>query len=227
LSESTNTDLSWRDGIPISQQFDDPYFSLNNGLAETQHVFIAGNRLRERWVACSPFHIAELGFGTGLNALATIQAFRQDNPTGHLYFTSFERYPLNFDVMQKALTHFNFTPEYIEILRPLSVDGGLQPVELPELTIRVIVGDANQTLSELSDNTIHAWYLDGFSPAKNPELWNLELMQSVYQKTAPLGTFATYSAAGWVRRMLQDAGFEVHKQAGYGFKRHMSVGCKY
>ena len=94
---------------------------------------------------------------------------------------------------------------------------------LPQLTLNVVVGDARETLN-IWNNNANSWFLDGFSPAKNPELWTAELMKDVVKHTLPNGTCATYTAAGFVRRGLQDAGFEVTRTAGYGRKRHMTVG---
>lgn len=74
------------------------------------------------------------------------------------------------------------------------------------------------------DGAADAWFLDGFAPARNPELWTADLMAEVARHTAPGGTVATYTAAGHVRRALADAGFEVTRLPGYGRKRHMTAG---
>jgi tRNA U34 5-methylaminomethyl-2-thiouridine-forming methyltransferase MnmC len=100
---------------------------------------------------------------------------------------------------------------------------GATELRFPGLTARVVLGDARQTLAGW-DGQADAWFLDGFSPAKNPELWSAELMAEVARHTAPSGTFATYTAAGHVRRALADAGFEVTRQPGFGRKRHMTTG---
>lgn len=208
------TDLEWRDGIPISVRFDDPYYSLDNGLAETRHVFLDGNDLPARLTRA--FHIAELGFGTGLNLLATMQL-----PRNHpLTFTSFEMYPLDKDAMAKALSGFaDVDAAPLLDQWDAALDG---PVALDALTkFHLIQGDARDTIAAWTGRA-DAWFLDGFSPAKNPALWEPALMQEVANHTVPQGTVATYTAAGFVRRALADAGFEVERTKGYGRKRHMT-----
>ncbi len=200
-------ELSWTEtGVPVSTRFDDPYFSLGNGLEETQHVFLAGNDLPERF--CPGFHIAELGFGTGLNFLTALQAFRAKGCGGVLHFTSFEAFPMARDAQLKALAHY---PDL-----PIAALDGAEDARLT-----VILGDARTTLPTWGHGA-DAWFLDGFSPAKNPELWGADLMAEVAGHTTPNGTAATYTAAGFVRRGLEDAGFRVTRAPGYGRKRHMT-----
>ncbi|TVP73264.1 MAG: FAD-dependent oxidoreductase [Rhodobacteraceae bacterium] len=207
--------LDWKDGeIPVSTQFDDPYFSLQSGLEETRHVFLRGNGLPER--ARTGFHIAELGFGTGLNLLAT--AALLDN--GPIFYTSFEAYPMLPDDMARALAAFPELPGAELIARWRT---GARRFRLGALEVEVIVGDARETLPRWTGRA-DAWYLDGFAPAKNPELWSDALMAEVGAHTAPGGTFATYTAAGHVRRALASAGFSVTRVPGFGRKRHMSTG---
>ncbi len=218
MNDQTDT-LEWNDdGVPISRRFDDPYFSLQNGLAETQHVFLAGNDLPERFV--DGFHIAELGFGTGLNLLTTWKAWRESGAMGVLHFTSFEAFPMTHSEMRTALDAF---PELGTLARELL--DALTPAgaQRDDVKFTLIEGDARETLPAW-DGKADAWFLDGFSPAKNPELWSAELMQAVGDHTRAGGTFATYTAAGHVRRSLSEAGFEVERVAGFGRKRHMSVG---
>jgi tRNA U34 5-methylaminomethyl-2-thiouridine-forming methyltransferase MnmC len=218
LPEQATPDLDWRDGIiPVARAFDDPYFSLGGGLAETRHVFLQGNRLPERFR--DGFHIAELGFGTGLNLLATLLAH---GGAGHLHYTSFEAFPLPAADIARALTAF---PELAEIAPSFLSQwaAGATTLRFASLTARVILGDARETLPGW-EGRADAWFLDGFSPAKNPELWSPDLMQEVARHTAPDGTFATYTAAGHVRRSLAEAGFTVTRQPGFGKKRHMSTG---
>ncbi|PIE16657.1 MAG: FAD-dependent oxidoreductase [Rhodobacterales bacterium] len=212
--------LSWRDQLPISAHFDDPYFSLHNGLAETRHVFLAGNDLPGRF--CPGFRVAELGFGTGLNMLASLQLWRAAGIKGRLHFTSFEAYPMQAADMNRALAAF---PEIHDLAQPFlqQWDSGARRIETDDLLAEIIIGDARSTVPEWGESA-DAWYLDGFSPAKNPELWDEALLQSVADHTAPNGTFATYTAAGFVRRALAAAGFAVQRVKGFGHKRHMTVG---
>ena len=217
-------ELEWRDGVvPVSTRFDDPYFSLENGLAETRHVFLAGNGLPARFR--DGFHVAELGFGTGLNVLTLALEWARSGPKGRLRVTSFEAFPMQADEMARALAAF---PELLEIAPHLIAPwrSGEREIRLPGgVEVRVIEGDARLRLGPW-DECADAWFLDGFSPAKNPELWGADLMAAVGEHTAPGGTVATYTAAGFVRRGLTEAGFEVTRVRGYGRKRHMTVARK-
>ncbi|WP_050527868.1 tRNA (5-methylaminomethyl-2-thiouridine)(34)-methyltransferase MnmD [Pseudorhodobacter aquimaris] len=208
--------LEWRDGaLPVSTRFDDPYFSLQNGLEETRHVFLAGNGLPDR--LRPGFQIAELGFGTGLNLLAT--ALVAQVP---IRFTSFEAFPMAGDDIARALTAF---PQVADVARPFLQHWGQGALafQIGTVSVEVVIGDARDTLP-LWGQKADAWFLDGFSPAKNPELWGADLMMQVGRHTAPGGTCATYTAAGFVRRGLAAAGFAVERRAGHGHKRHMTVG---
>lgn len=222
-ADEQGTGLDWKDGtIPVSRRFDDPYFSLADGLAETRHVFLAGNGLPDRLT--DGFHIAELGFGTGLNMLATQIAFATTARPGNLRFTSFEAFPLSAADIARALQAF---PEALAVAGPFlhAWGEGQRRFALPGLTVEVIEGDARTTLP-LWQGRADAWFLDGFSPAKNPELWSPDLMAEVFTHTLPGGTFATYTAAGHVRRSLAEAGFAVERRPGHGRKRHMTAGRK-
>lgn len=215
--KAQKADLEWRDnGVPVSTRFADPYFSLNDGLAETRHVFLGGNDLPARFA--DGFHIAELGFGSGLNLLATWKAWEDAGFDTPLRFTSFEAYPMDGAEMARALALWPELAAYAERL----LDGGMQ-IRCETLELNVILGDARETLPNW-DGFADAWFLDGFSPARNPELWSPALMQAVAAHTQPCGTFATYTAAGHVRRALEGAGFIVTRPQGFGHKRHMSAG---
>ncbi|SFB08324.1 tRNA U34 5-methylaminomethyl-2-thiouridine-forming methyltransferase MnmC [Poseidonocella pacifica] len=214
-------ELEWRDAsVPVSVRFDDPYFSLENGLAETQHVFLAGNDLPERFAP--GFQIAELGFGTGLNLATVLDAWRAAGIAGPLHFTSFEAFPMSGPDMVRALSAF---PELEATTRDLFPHLGAMAFELPDLVFRLVVGDARETVPAW-DGLADAWFLDGFAPARNPELWEEGLLRDVARHTAPGGTAATYTAAGFVRRGLASAGFEVERAPGFGRKRHMTTARK-
>lgn len=219
---AANAQLSWRDGvIPVSDQFDDPYFSIQNGLAETEHVFLSGNDLPGRFRP--GFHIAELGFGTGLNMLAAWKAWEESGQRGPLLYTSFEAFPMIKSEMARALEAFPEIGAWAD--RFLKVWEVGSTLALDTLVVNVVVGDARQTLPQW-DCQADAWFLDGFSPAKNPELWGADLMRSVADHTVAGGTAATYTAAGFVRRGLEAAGFSVERAPGYGRKRHMTRALK-
>ncbi|WIY27130.1 tRNA (5-methylaminomethyl-2-thiouridine)(34)-methyltransferase MnmD [Parasedimentitalea psychrophila] len=210
--------LSWRDGsLPVSDQFDDPYFSLQGGLAEGEHVFLAGNDLPARFAP--GFQIAELGFGTGLSALTAWKAWEEAGMTTPLRFTSFEAFPMALPDMARALQAFPEIAPWAARLLAQWQGGGI--CDLGTLQLEVIIGDARRSLPEWTGQA-DAWFLDGFSPAKNPELWQAELMAQVGRHTRSGGSAATYTAAGFVRRGLQDAGFEVTRVPGFGRKRHMT-----
>lgn len=213
--------ITWKDsGVPVADRFDDPYFSLEDGLAETRHVFIDGNDLPARFHP--GFHVAELGFGTGLNMLAAHLAWRAAGSPEGARFTSFEAYPMGASDIDRALQAF---PEAHAVAGPFLTAwaDGQRRFDLGGFIVEVIEGDARETLATW-DGKADAWFLDGFSPAKNPELWGEALMGEVGRHTAPNGTFATYTAAGFVRRALDAAGFDVERVPGYGRKRHMSRG---
>lgn len=211
-------ELTWREGrVPVSERFDDPYFSLENGLAETRHVFLAGNELPARFR--DGFHIAELGFGTGLNLLTAWAAWEQGGQNTPLRFTTFEAYPMAPADMARALEAFPELGPWAE--RFLAVWTGTGSCILDTLHFEMIAGDARQTLPQWQGQA-DAWFLDGFAPAKNPELWGDDLLAEVARHTPPGGTAATYTAAGFVRRGLEAAGFAVARIPGYGRKRHMT-----
>ena len=212
--------IDWRDGdVPVSRQFDDPFYSLENGLDETRHVFLTGNGLPARFQP--GFHIAELGFGTGLNLIAATLAWQAAGQDGALRFTSFEAFPLADEDLRKALAAFDVARPFADpIADALAGDGR---IEMPGLSAQIIFGDARATLPRW-EGRADAWFLDGFAPARNPELWEPALLCAVADHTLPGGTCATYSAAGAVRAALADAGFTVTRIPGYGRKRHMTIG---
>jgi len=221
MSQDQTARIEWRDGgIPVSTRFDDPYFSVQDGLAETRHVFLSGNDLPARF--CPGFHVAELGFGTGLNMLATLAAWQEAGVEGQLRFTSFEAFPMRAQDIATSLGAF---PEAEKFAGPFlkAWAAGLRVFETPHIRAEIIVGDARDTLPTWK-GCADAWFLDGFSPAKNPELWDPDLMAQVARHTRRDGTFATYTAAGFVRRGLDGAGFDVERHPGYGRKRHMTTG---
>jgi tRNA U34 5-methylaminomethyl-2-thiouridine-forming methyltransferase MnmC len=206
--------LDWRDAIPVSRRFDDPYFSLAGGLAETRHVFLDGNDLPAR---LKPhFQVAELGFGTGLNLLALAQI-----ATTLTRFTSFEAYPMSPAQLEQAHAAFPELADLSAQLRDALKES--TTFRIGHVIADLVIGDARETLPD-GPYKADAWFLDGFSPAKNPELWSPDLMKQVARHTANKGTFATYSAAGHVRRSLTDAGFHVERVQGFANKKHMSRG---
>ncbi len=206
--------LDWRcGGVPVSRQFDDPYFSLGGGLDETRHVFLTGNDLPARLT--SGFHVAETGFGTGLNALALAQVAMVP-----VQMTSFEAFPMSRAQMEQAHAAF---PDLADLAAQLRDGWGQGTIQLDQVALTVVLGDVRDTLPAWPD-AADAWFLDGFSPAKNPQMWGADVMAQVGAHTAQGGSFATYTAAGHVRQALSDAGFDVVRSPGFGRKRHMSRG---
>jgi tRNA U34 5-methylaminomethyl-2-thiouridine-forming methyltransferase MnmC len=227
-----HAELSWRDDcLPVSNRFDDAYFAYADGRAETAEVFIAGNRLAARWQVGEGTRIAELGFGTGLNFFETLRTWdanRQHFPTDlRLTFTSFERFPLTAEDTAQAVARW---PDIARLAAPILTDWARRDPAADafeargeDWDLRVVFGDANAQVAAWP-GVADAWFLDGFSPAKNPEMWNAELMRIVASRTAAAGTFSTYTAAGFVRRGLAAAGFEVEKVRGFGGKRERLQG---
>jgi len=226
--------LSVRDGVLRADDFDDLYFSAEDGLAETYHVFIDGNNLIERLAATSHLTIAETGFGTGLNFLAVMALYRQcqeewTTAPAQIDYISFESRPLNRGVMREAHRQFsaldsvsielcsNLPPRWPGLHRRNFCDGNVR--------LHLVYGDAGQCLAE-ADFTADVWFLDGFSPAKNPALWDQSVMQQIARLTQAGGSFATFTAARHVRDSLASAGFDVSKRPGFGRKREMLVGLK-
>jgi tRNA U34 5-methylaminomethyl-2-thiouridine-forming methyltransferase MnmC len=213
--------VDWTDsGTPVSSRFGDPYFSKADGLAETRFVYLAANDLPARFR--DGFRIAELGFGTGLNLIAAILAWQAAGLPGRLGYTSFEMFPMPAPDMARAHAAFPETAEISdEILSNWSKDHRRFTIRNTDVT--VITGDARNTLPAWHGHA-DAWFLDGFAPARNPELWSPDILAQVARHTTPGGTFATYTAAGDVRRALQAAGFQVSRVPGFGTKRHMTRG---
>ncbi|VVM77998.1 bifunctional tRNA (5-methylaminomethyl-2-thiouridine)(34)-methyltransferase MnmD/FAD-dependent 5-carboxymethylaminomethyl-2-thiouridine(34) oxidoreductase MnmC [Pseudomonas fluorescens] len=218
--------LDWDDqGRPRSRVFDDVYFSDKSGLEETRYVFLEQNRLAERFAAL-PAHgrlvIGETGFGTGLNFLCAWQLFEQHAVAGaRLHFVSVEKYPLSPADLHRALALW---PE----LKPLSdqllthyvaIHQGFQRITLANgrVTLTLLIGDALEQLPQL-DAQIDAWFLDGFAPAKNPDMWTAELFVELARLAAPGSTISTFTSTGWVRRLLNAAGFKMKRTPGIGHK---------
>jgi len=221
-------ELEWLDGdVPRSEGFNDTYFSKAGGLAETRHVFLAGNRLPERFGGRKTFTIAEFGFGTGLNFLTTLRALDQVSNPAVLSFVSFELYPMTAEQLRRALGAFpELEPLASELLKAWAPEPGWNRFQVAGAELCLGIGDARDLIGDLEVAPIDAWFLDGFSPARNPELWDPELLRAAADLTAEGGTLATYTAAGWVRRNLQAAGFEIEKVPGFAGKREMVIGRK-
>lgn len=232
--------LDWNEaGTPVSSEFGDVYFSNDNGLSETRYVFLQQNRLPERFSHhdSDSFVIGETGFGTGLNFLATMAAFLEQAPLSgngsRLHFISVEKYPLTQADLRKALTAW---PELAPLSQPL-IDQWPLPVSgchrllFADGRIRLDLwfGDIKEMLPQVphpATGLVDAWYLDGFSPAKNPEMWTQELFDDLARLARPDATLSTFTCAGFVRRGLIAAGFAMKKVKGHGSKREMLAGVR-
>ncbi len=250
-----NAEIVWQEnGAPYSSRFADIYFSRQGGLEETEHVFIAANRLQERWHALdklvredlaidildtSPqrcFTIAELGLGTGLNFLCCWRAWQQLQPTHlRLHYIACEKFPMQTSALAQALASWpelsNFSLSLLNAypdhspgyhrLQLRSQDSG------SEVTLDLYYGDAAAMLAAqpLRERVkVDAWFLDGFAPRVNPDMWSTALLAAMARLSRPGTTLSTYSVAGQVVRNLQECGFQVSKQPGFGQKRHMLHG---
>lgn len=220
--------IEFLDNTPYSPQYRDVYFSREDGLAEARHVFLAGNCLPERWAGCGSFTIAEIGFGTGLNFLATWQCWSRHAPAGaRLHYVSVEKHPLESATLEACHALF---PELDPLSRELrSAWPGTLPgfhrciLDGGRVTLTLCHADAADALRELVAG-VDCWYLDGFAPARNPEAWNERVIREVGRLSRPGTTFATFTVAGRVRRELTAQGFHVRKIPGYGSKREMLAG---
>ena len=232
----TLAQVSWTDeAVPKSQQFDDFYFSTDGGMAEVQHTFIEPNKLPQRFSSLtqnSVFRIAETGFGSGLNFLMTAELWLDKAPVcAQLHFISFEKYPLHINDLTKA--HLAL-PGLVSLAKTLQ---GNYPFLLPgwhdvwlfnkRIRLTLWFGDVIKGLPECDaseGSKVDAWFLDGFAPAKNPDMWQPVLYQQMARLSHLQSTFATFTAAGEVRRALEKAGFEVRKASGFGKKREICFG---
>jgi tRNA 5-methylaminomethyl-2-thiouridine biosynthesis bifunctional protein len=218
--------LDWDDqGRPRSRVFDDVYFSDQSGLDETRYVFLEQNRLAERFAALPAggrLVIGETGFGTGLNFLCAWQLFEQHAvASARLHFVSVEKYPLSPADLQRALALWpDLKPLSDQLLKHyVAIHQGFQRIVLDNgrVTLTLLIGDALEQLPQL-DGQIDAWFLDGFAPAKNPEMWTAELFAELARLAAPGSTISTFTSTGWVRRLLNAAGFKMKRTPGIGHK---------
>ncbi|WP_428243758.1 bifunctional tRNA (5-methylaminomethyl-2-thiouridine)(34)-methyltransferase MnmD/FAD-dependent 5-carboxymethylaminomethyl-2-thiouridine(34) oxidoreductase MnmC [Gynuella sp.] len=227
--------VSWQaDLVPVSTVFDDVYFSKAGGIAETEYVFVNSNRLPERFAQLQPgqtFVIAETGFGTGLNFLVAASLFTTMQIDGQipnscrLHFISAEKHPFLLQDLRQIYQHW---PQFRELCdRILNAYPHLIPgfhrLDFEALQLTLMFGEADRMFSQLQ-STVDCWFLDGFAPSKNPDMWSDTLFSEIARLSHYQTTFATFTAAGIVRRGLKGQGFEVQKTQGFGRKRDMLIG---
>lgn len=218
--------LEWNDqGQPLSRQYDDVYFSRDDGLEETRYVFLTNNDLPQRFAALAPgaqLVIGETGFGTGMNFLCAWELFEQQAPAGaRLHFVSVEKHPLTPADLRRALALWPSLHRYSAPLLDayVAVNPGFQRLvfEAGRVVLTLLIGDASAMLPQLNTR-IDAWFLDGFAPAKNPEMWTPELFAQLARLSGPATTLGTFTATGYVRRALNEAGFRMKRVPGLGKK---------
>lgn len=211
------------DGTPVSGVSGDIYFSKAGGVAETRHVFLKGVGAPDIWQQNTHVRIGELGFGTGLNFLVTWHDWKASAPDGaQLDYVAVEGYPIPREQLRAILDH---VPELgLEAKELLSIwpvrVGGVHRLSFDNGRVRLtlLFGEARRALAD-TEGTVDAWYLDGFAPSKNPDMWSDDVLSHVRRLSAPGARVATFSAAGAVRRGLADFGFTVEKRPGFGKKR--------
>ncbi len=227
LTQCDPPKLDWsRHGTPAATNFGDIYFSTDGGLEETETVFLGGCGLPEGWRNKERFVIGELGFGSGLNFLAAWQCWEKTKtPNTRLHFVSIEKFPFEAEQLEKALSAWPSLKPYAEKLItawPGRVKG-FHRLHFGDVTLTLIHDDISPALDAL-DASIDAWFLDGFSPSKNPDMWSIDIMAKLANLSAPGARLATFTVAGAVRSALQNAGFKTEKKAGFGRKRHRLEG---
>jgi len=216
--------LDFQGETPYSAPFGDVYHSAGGGPQQAEHVFLAGNGLPARWAGRDRFTILETGFGFGLNFLATWRAWRRDpRRCRRLHYVAVEKHPFALDDLRSLHGRY---PEFAEEAAalhaawPVLVSGGHR-IELGEVVLTLFLADIS-VLRELRLSA-DAIYLDGFAPAKNPQMWTHQVMRALSRLAAAEATVATWSVAADVRHALEATGFEVEKRPGFGGKREMLV----
>ena len=231
MSDTSNTTrqqahLNWdAQGQPLCARFNDLYFSNEDGLAETRYVFLANNQLPGRFAALAAGEqlvIGETGFGTGLNFLCAWQLFEQQAaPGARLHFVSVEKYPLSKADLQRALALWPELAPYAEPLlaQYVALHPGFQRLVFAggRIVLTLLIGDALELFGQL-DAQVDAWFLDGFAPAKNPDMWTPELFAELARLSHASTTLGTFTSTGYVRRRLNDAGFKMKRVPGLGKK---------
>lgn len=231
--------LQWHNnGTPVSAEFEDIYFSTDDGLAESQYVFLQQNQLQQRWRApVESFSIGETGFGSGLNFLLTRELWEQLQPgASRLHYISVEKHPMRRADLQRALKLFPSLHQYVDELiaqyPPIVSGHHVLHFRRHSITLHLLFGDGASMLRQLLVTdasgfeqppaaSVDAWYLDGFAPRTNPALWSLKLCSIISRLSKHGTTLSTFSAAASVKENLLAAGFNVHKTAGFGRKRDM------
>ncbi|MEN4921683.1 tRNA (5-methylaminomethyl-2-thiouridine)(34)-methyltransferase MnmD, partial [Achromobacter spanius] len=218
------------DGRLYSPAYGDVYHSPSGALGQAEHVFLRGNGLPERWRGRESFTVCETGFGLGLNFLALWKAWRDDpQRPAALHVVSIEGHPFSRGNLSALLEQY--APEPLaELGRSLAAQWpellpGLHRLEFENGAVSLTLGFGDaRVLAPRLDARVDAFFLDGFAPERNPDMWALPLLRDLAALAAPQATVATWACTGELRRALGEAGFDVRRAAGYGGKWHMTVG---
>ncbi len=240
--------LAWTDDVPVATAYDDVYYSRGDGLAESQYVYVQGIGWPQAYTGQSSVVLGELGFGTGLNFVATWQQWQATDPNNRpasWHYVAVEGHPLSGQdfavVADKTIQHW---PQLVPYYTALSAcypslsqsnlpaasskeSGNMFSVAVtPNIRLSLVCQPVAQALANFPVGDVAAWYLDGFSPAKNPDMWIPAVLAQVGKHSAVGARLATFTVARHVRNGLTQAGFEWEKRPGYGYKRHCLVAVK-
>lgn len=225
--------FSLKNNTLFSEEFDDLYSSAKGAVAECNHVFIKGNNLNERFENLgenSKFYIGEIGFGIGINFLTTCKSWLDHTKQNQvLEFYSFDKYLFRLSDFKTLNVSCPDLKEYISELErnyPRNIQGA-QKISLfgGRIILNLIIGEIDNTQEyiKLMDK-VDAWYFDGFSPSKNPDLWSIKLFKCIHKSCHENTTFSTYTSSGLVKNNLTESGFNHSRAMGFSDKRHMLKG---
>jgi tRNA 5-methylaminomethyl-2-thiouridine biosynthesis bifunctional protein len=204
-----------------SKVFDDIYFSTDDGIGESKAVFLEGIEAPEVWKNTNKFTICELGFGTGLNFLNTVNNWiKHSDHNQMLHYIAIEKHPLDNVEIDEAV-YWDELAKIKRIMLQQYPEGGC--IWDNRVILTLLIGDVSDQLMQMNEK-IDAWYLDGFAPSKNPDMWTDEVFKLVAERSKPSAKLATFTAAGFVRRGLEKVGFSMYKRSGFGKKREMLAG---
>ena len=221
------------DGESIaSKDYEDRYFQVN-GFEESKEVYIDGNNLEERWESFSGscFTVGELGFGLGLNFLTMMHCWLKKERSFNLDYIGIDKKILeksNLIMLEEAFPNLK---NEIKVLKECDIVGhnGFECISIPDLKIRLILitEDIQKAINDICVSNIDAWFLDGFDPKKNPEMWEEDILKTVFDLSSCDSSFSSFTSVGRIRRALLENGFEVSKVSGFGTKRHRIIGKKF
>ncbi|CAN5176002.1 bifunctional tRNA (5-methylaminomethyl-2-thiouridine)(34)-methyltransferase MnmD/FAD-dependent 5-carboxymethylaminomethyl-2-thiouridine(34) oxidoreductase MnmC [soil metagenome] len=211
---------------PLAVAFGDVFHSRAGALAQARHVFLGGNGLPGRWAGRPRFVILETGFGLGNNFLASWAAWAADpERCERLVFISIEKHPLQTADLQRAHASSELPKLAAQLLAawpPLTPNLHQLSFEAGRVQLLLCLGDVHLWLRELVAE-VDAFYLDGFSPAVNPAMWDRHALKALARHAAPDATAASWSVAPEVRAGLLAAGFPNERQRGFANKGGMCV----